>query len=117
MIRTPAHPDGYGPNPVSPLVIEFRDNIYGKDENGEPALENVWMTRLSIPYDNTTKFLQDPIETYRDPLCKWTTFVVGPSSPDQTNVPVPVGTGSIAVVDLGVTNLPDLETAGFAAIE
>lgn len=113
-IRTAAHPDGFGAPPTSPLVIEFRDIVYA---DGEHVPENVWMTRLSIPYDNTTKFLQDPIDTYRDPLCKWTTFVVGPSTDNETHIPVPGGTGSIAVVDLGVATLPDLETAGFAAIE
>lgn len=115
-IRTPAHPDGYGPPPVSPLYIEFRDNVWGKDENGEPVLEAVWMTTLTIPYDNTTKALQDPITTHRDPACKWATFVVG-SGTGAVDIPIAPGGATIAVVDLGVTTLADLETAGWTAIE
>ena len=112
-IRTPARPNGFGPMPVSPLYIEFRDNVWGRDGNGEPVLEAVWMTTLTIPYDNATKALQDPIATHRDPDCKWTTFVVGAA----TEVPVPAGDGTVAVADLGVTTLPDLENAGWTAIE
>lgn len=115
-IRPPAHPDGYGPPPISPLYIEFRDNVWGKDGNGEPVLEAVWMTTLTIPYDNATKALQDPISTHRDPACKWATFVVG-SGPGAVDIPIASGDSTIAVVDLGVATLPALETAGWTAIE
>lgn len=95
-IRTPAHPDGFGAPPTSPLIIP------GRDADGGTI--RVW-----VPYDNTTKVLLDEITSHRDEACLYTKLLIG----GTTVVPVPVGDGTLALADLGVTTFDEINEAGF----
>lgn len=94
-IRTPAHPDGFGAPPTSPMVIQARD------------FEGAWC-RVTVPYDNTTKVLIDNITTHMDDGCRYTKFVIE----GITVIPMPAGDGTFALADLGVTTVDEVNEAG-----
>lgn len=94
-IRTAAHPNGFGPPPTSPLIAQGRDGLGN------------WI-RATLPYDNTTKALQDPIVTHKDAGCLANNFLVG-----STAIPIPDGDGTISVLSLPVLTLTELEFMGY----
>lgn len=95
---------GIGTPPASPFV-------YTTPGDG-PKLT------VSIPYDNTSKALLDPITVHREAGCPWSAFVVWPGTVLQRAFPKAVGDSTIPLasfVAAGISSQTDLENAGYTA--